>query len=51
MLIKRDGRGVVLPLAQQDLAQLSNIEGLEPKVLSIVPASQSPVFSSLVEHP
>lgn len=51
MLIKRDGRGVVLPIAQQDLAQLSNMEGLEPKVLSIVPVSQSPVFASLVGQP
>lgn len=48
MLIKRDGKGVVLPLAQQDLAQLSNIEGLEPEILSIKPASQSPVFASFV---
>ena len=51
MLIKRDGRGVVLPIAQQDLAQLSNIEGLEPKILSIIPANQSHVFASMVEHP
>jgi hypothetical protein len=47
MLIKRDGKGVVLPLAQQDLAQLSNIEGLDPVILSIKPASETPVFSQL----
>jgi len=50
MLIKRDGKGVVLPLARQDLAQLSNIEGLEPEILSIRPASESPVFAQLVAH-
>ena len=47
MMIKRDGRGVVLPLAQQDLAQLSNIEGLDPVILSIKPASETPVFTHI----
>jgi hypothetical protein len=47
MMIKRDGKGVVLPLAQQDLAQLGNIEGLDPVILSIRPASETPVFSQL----
>ena len=53
MMIKRDGKGVVLPLASQDLAQLSNAvgDGLEPRILSIVPASQSPVFAQLLGHP
>ncbi len=51
MLIKRDGKGVVLPLAQQDLAQLSNIEGLDPVILSIKPASQTPLFSHLQTSP
>jgi hypothetical protein len=52
MLIKRDGKGVVLPLAQQDLAQLSRLigDGLEPHILSIIPASQSSVFAQLVAH-
>ncbi len=45
--IKRDGNGVPLPLAQQDLAQLSNIEGLDPVILSIKPASQTLLFSQL----
>jgi LysM repeat protein len=48
--IKRDGRGVPLPLAQQDLAQLSNIEGLDPVILSIKPASQTALFAELVAH-
>ena len=51
MMIKRDGKGVVLPLAQQDLAQLSNFEGLDPVILSIQPASQTPVFSQLKASP
>ena len=31
--IKYDGRGVPLPLAQQDMAQLSAIQGFEPEIL------------------
>jgi hypothetical protein len=49
--IKRDGNGVPLPLAQQDMAQLSNIEGLDPVILSIKPASQTPLFSQLQSSP
>jgi hypothetical protein len=48
--IKRDGNGVPLPLAQQDLAQLSNIQGLDPVILSIKPASQTVLFSELMAH-
>jgi len=51
MIIKRDGHGVQMPLSQQDLAQLSNIEGLDPVILSIKPASQTALFSELVAHP
>ena len=42
--IKRDGKGVALPLDQQDLALLGNIEGLDPVILSIKPASQALLF-------
>ena len=49
--IKRDGKGVPLPLAQQELAQLSNIEGLDPVILSIKPANQTALFAELVAHP
>ena len=45
--IKRDGNGMPLPIAQQDLAQLSNIQGLDPVILSITPASQTPLFTEL----
>jgi 4-aminobutyrate aminotransferase-like enzyme len=48
--IKRDGHGVMLPLSQQDLAQLSQIEGLDPVILSIKPANQTAVFAELVGH-
>ena len=51
MMIKRDGKGVVLPLARQDLAQLGNIEGLDPFIISIKPASQTPLFSQLLTSP
>jgi len=51
LVIKRDGKGVPLPLAQQDLAQLSNIEGLDPVILSIKPTSQTPLFSQLQTSP
>ena len=49
--IKRDGNGVPLPLAQQDLAQFSNIQGLDPVILSIKPASQTALFSQLIGSP
>jgi len=45
--IKRDGQGVALPLAQQDLAQLSHLEGLEPVIVSIKPAIETELFASL----
>jgi len=47
MTIKRDGKGVPLPFAQQDMAQLNLIEGLEPEILSIKPASSLPNFADL----
>jgi len=36
--IKRDGRGVPLPVAQQDMAQLSQIQGFTPTIVEIWPA-------------
>ncbi len=47
MVIKRDGHGVPLPLSQQDMAQLSHFEGLDPVILSIKPASQTSLYSEL----
>jgi hypothetical protein len=44
LIIKRDGHGAALPLDQQDLAQLSHIEGLNPIIVSIAPATQAALF-------
>jgi hypothetical protein len=45
--IKRDGHGVPLPLAQQDMAQLSRIQGFEPEIIEIKPAVNVPIISEL----
>ncbi len=45
--IKRDGKGVALPLAQQDIAQWGRIKGLEPRILAIFPVETLPVFYGL----
>ncbi len=47
MTIKRDSNGVPLPFAQQDMARLNLIEGLEPVILSIKPANSIPDFANL----
>jgi|GEM_PF-3313043 len=44
--IKRDKKGVPLPLAQQDLQRLNSIEGFVPVILEIKPASTLPVFNT-----
>jgi CheY-like chemotaxis protein len=44
--IKRDGKGVPLPIAQQDLENIK-IEGLIPIILRIAPAATLPMFSEL----
>ncbi len=45
--IKRDGRGIPLPLAQQDRAQLSRISGFIPQILQISPITDWPDLSVL----
>lgn len=45
--IKRDGAGVPMPLAQQDAASLSRIEGFFPVIIEIKPAVGLPIFSEL----
>jgi len=45
--IKRDGRGVPLPLSQQDMAQLGKIDGFVPVILSINAAAGLPIFREL----
>jgi hypothetical protein len=47
LVIKRDGHGVPLPLAQQDLAQLSKIQGFVPVIISIQPAANLPILSEI----
>ncbi len=44
--IKRDGRGVPLPLPQQDLEHIK-IDGLVPVILEIKPAVATPLLSEL----
>jgi hypothetical protein len=45
MQIKRDGSGVPLPVAQQDLDRIK-IDGLVPVILDIRPAAALPIFSN-----
>ena len=52
--IKRDGRGVPLPLAQprllrdrQDMAQLGRIQGFEAEIIEIRPVTSLPIFNEL----
>ena len=58
MLIKRDarlpggasggqGKGVPLPLVQQDLAQLSQVEGFVPLIKEISPLTALPILNEL----
>lgn len=47
LVIKRDGKGVPLPLAQQDMAQLSRILGFEAEIVSIKPAINVPIINEL----
>ena len=47
--IKRDGKGVPLPLIQQDMDQLMQIPGFVPVIIEIKPAAGLPIFSELQE--
>jgi hypothetical protein len=42
--IKRDGNGVPLPLARQDLENIK-IDGLVPIIIDIKPATSLPIFA------
>ena len=44
LTIKRDGKGVPLPLPQQDMAQLAHIQGFVAEILEVKPATALPVF-------
>ena len=45
--LKRDGKGVPLPLAQQDMSQLSRIPGFMPVIIEIKPVTSLPILSEL----
>ncbi len=47
MHIKRDGKGMPLPLPQQDMGMLKGIEGFEPAIIEISPFSTLPLLSEL----
>ncbi|MBF0505043.1 MAG: hypothetical protein HQL14_08080 [Candidatus Omnitrophica bacterium] len=47
LLIKRDGRGVPLPFAQQDMDQLMGIQGFVPLIIEIKPVVTLPILSEL----
>jgi hypothetical protein len=44
MLIKRDGKGMILPASQQNLENI-HIDGLVPVIQQIVSAASLPIFS------
>lgn len=50
MLIKRDGKGVPLPIAQQDMAQLIRVPGFVPQIIEITPVTALPILSQLQEQ-
>jgi len=47
MQIKRDGQGVPLPLALQDMDQLMQIQGFVPEIIEIKPAVNVPIMNEL----
>ena len=48
--IKRNDYGAPLPLAQQDMAQLNNLEGFEPVIIQIRPAFNAPLLNKLQQE-
>jgi len=48
--IKRDGKGVPLPISQQDLENI-HIDGLIPVIIEIRPASATNLLSQFTNHP
>ncbi len=42
--IKRDGKGVVLPMAEQSIEALQNIEGFIPVIINIAPVMNMPML-------
>ncbi len=49
--IKRDGKGVPLPMQFQDMEKLQSIEGFMPVIIKIVPVTSMPFLSQLHKSP
>lgn len=47
--IKRDGQGVPLPISEQDMNMLQQIQGFIPSIIEIRPVTTMPMFSHLDE--
>lgn len=47
LLVKRDGQGVPLIFAKQDMAQINRIQGFEPEILEIKAVVNLPILSEL----
>lgn len=45
--IRRDGRGLILPLDQQDMGRLEGIEGFVPVITAIRPVTALPILNEL----
>ena len=43
-MIKRDGKGIILPFLQQDIGMLNSIEGFVPNIIEIRPFIVQPVI-------
>ncbi len=50
MRIKRDGKGMVLPMPLQDMKLLESIEGFVPNIMEITPAVNVPILSEIEEQ-
>ncbi len=48
--IKRNGQGVPLPLAKQDMAQLNEIQGFVPRIIEIKPVIDLPLLGEIKAH-
>jgi hypothetical protein len=50
LVIKRDGKGIALPISQQDMAQFATIGGFVPKILSIKTVTSLPFLDLKVKN-
>ena len=50
MIIKRNGQGVALPINQQDMAQLSRLQGFDADIIEIKTVFNVPILSELQHH-